>query len=243
MTQIVEGKSSGQADYITPGILKWRRYTNGTLLVFALTSLPLLLLEFKRDELAHADQVFLDIVHITVLGVFALDYLVEVWLTNNRRAYMRHEYTSVMIVIAQALFLIPAAASVSSFRVVRAARMLQVVAIFMRWRATAGLSMSDGRVLLKRNAARLAISVACIVWLSSAVGFTLVEDVGANGRLHSFGDALWWATATIATVGYGDVVPITPLGRLIGGFLMVVGVSAFAVLTARFAELLTRKDS
>ena len=58
--------------------------------------------------------------------------------------------------------------------------------------------------------------------------------------MHSFGDALWSSLATITTVGYGDIFPITPLGRFVGVFTMVVGISTFAVVTAKTAEFLVR---
>ena len=59
-----------------------------------------------------------------------------------------------------------------------------------------------------------------------------------NGRLHSFFDALWWSTATITTVGYGDIFPVTAAGRIIGAMTMVVGISTFAVVTAKITEVL-----
>jgi voltage-gated potassium channel len=95
---------------------------------------------------------------------------------------------------------------------------------------------------LRKHAASLALGAAGLTWLTAAAAFTLVEDVGVNGRLHSFFDGLWWATATITTVGYGDVFPITTAGRIIGGFTMVVGISTFAVVTAKVAEFLVRGD-
>jgi voltage-gated potassium channel len=48
----------------------------------------------------------------------------------------------------------------------------------------------------------------------------------------SLGDALWWAAQTVTTVGYGDVVPETSGGRLIGLFVMIVGVSSVSLITA-----------
>jgi voltage-gated potassium channel len=48
----------------------------------------------------------------------------------------------------------------------------------------------------------------------------------------SLGDSLWWAAQTVTTVGYGDVVPETGGGRLIGLFVMVVGVAAVSLITA-----------
>ena len=48
----------------------------------------------------------------------------------------------------------------------------------------------------------------------------------------SLGSAVWWALQTVTTVGYGDVVPTTVIGRVVGGIVMVLGVSFIAFLTA-----------
>ena len=74
--------------------------------------------------------------------------------------------------------------------------------------------------------------MAGVTWLASAAAFTVAEDVGIHPRVHSFFDALWWSLSTITTVGYGDIYPVTTAGRVIGGFTMIVGISAFAVVTA-----------
>jgi voltage-gated potassium channel len=105
-----------------------------------------------------------------------------------------------------------------------------------------GAAAADGRSIIRRDAARFALTLAALTWVTSAAAFTLVEDVGKDGRLHSFGDALWWSIATITTVGYGDVSPVTFPGRVIGAFTMVVGISTFAVVTAKVAEFLVRSD-
>ena len=78
-----------------------------------------------------------------------------------------------------------------------------------------------------------------MTWLSAAAAFTLAED----GRVSSFFDALWWSTSTITTVGYGDVFPVTTAGRLVAGLTMVVGISTFAVVTAKVAEWHVRGDA
>jgi voltage-gated potassium channel len=108
--------------------------------------------------------------------------------------------------------------------------------------ALGGIATREGRSLLRRHAATLALGLASFTWITSAVAFTLAEDVGVHGRVHSFGDALWWSAATITTVGYGDISPITFVGRAVGVFTMVVGISTFAVITAKVAEFLVRAD-
>ncbi len=81
-----------------------------------------------------------------------------------------------------------------------------------------------------------------MTWVSSAAAFTIAEDVGEGQRVHSFFDALWWAGATITTVGYGDIFPTTAVGRLIAGVTMVVGITTFGILTATLAAFLMRDD-
>jgi voltage-gated potassium channel len=103
-------------------------------------------------------------------------------------------------------------------------------------------SRSQGRAILKKRATSFAFGLAGFTLITSAVGFTLAEDVGKDGRVRSFFDALWWSGATITTVGYGDIYPITAAGRVIAIFTMLVGISTLAVVTARIAQFLIKND-
>lgn len=227
---------------MTSGLQRWRRITDGPLLILAIGSLPLLLLEYKRAELSYADRIFLDIVNVAVLVAFAVDYIVELSLARQRVLYVRSEWTSAVIVLSQAMSVLPGLAGFGVFRVLRAARLARVLAVVLRLFAVGGAAAKEGRTMLRKRAARFALSMAGFTWLASAAAFTLAEDVGDGARVHSFGDALWWSAATITTVGYGDIYPVTPLGRIVGVFTMVVGISTFAVVTAKVAEFLVRAD-
>ena len=65
---------------------------------------------------------------------------------------------------------------------------------------------------------------------------------GHNSELDSFPDALWWSIATVTTVGYGDVVPVTQVGRAFAYVLMIGGIGLFGALTANFASILVRRE-
>ena len=54
----------------------------------------------------------------------------------------------------------------------------------------------------------------------------------AEPQIKTFGDGIWWALVTITTVGYGDITPLTTLGRLVAGTLMFVGLGLIATVTA-----------
>jgi len=62
-----------------------------------------------------------------------------------------------------------------------------------------------------------------------------VEQDAADANITTFGDALWWATTTVTTVGYGDRYPVTTEGRLIAVALMLVGIGLVGVVTAAVA--------
>lgn len=67
----------GVSEYTTPGLLRWRSVTDVPLLIIAIASLPLLLLEVGRSELTTVDRAFLGLVNIVVLVAFAIDYIVR----------------------------------------------------------------------------------------------------------------------------------------------------------------------
>lgn len=225
--------------YLTPALRRWRHRTSTPLLVIGIGTLPLLLLELVRSDLAYRDRLFLDAVNIGVLALYLADYLIELGLAaGHRRAFVRAEWAQLLIVLAQILALAPVLTGVGAVRAVRGARALRSVAAVLRALAIGGAVASEGRQALRRHAAGFAMATAGLTWISSAVGFTLAEDVGASGRVRSFFDAIWWSSSTITTVGYGDIVPVTITGRLIGMFTMVVGISTFAVVTAKIAEFL-----
>jgi voltage-gated potassium channel len=69
-----------------------------------------------------------------------------------------------------------------------------------------------------------------------------LAERGGDGSIQTFADALWWAAATITTVGYGDVYPRTAAGRGVAVVLMLIGISLFGLLTARVAAFFVETD-
>ena len=71
----------------------------------------------------------------------------------------------------------------------------------------------------------LGVLIICII--SFGYVFYLAEP-----QIKTIGDGIWWALVTITTVGYGDIAPLTTLGRLVAGTLMFVGLGLIATVTA-----------
>jgi voltage-gated potassium channel len=103
------------------------------------------------------------------------------------------------------------------------------------------------RVLVQESGPLLSVLVIflMVLFLASVAVYFLERDV-QPGTFGSVPAALWWAVATLTTTGYGDVVPITPLGRLVAAFVMICGLGVFGLWTGILATGFaaeTRRDN
>ena len=219
---------------------RWRKHTDTPLTIIAIGSLPVLLLHFVSERLSSMDKTFILIVDLVVLSAFLIDYFVELAMSDNKARYIKTEWLNAIVTIAQVVALLPSLGIAGVFRAVRGFRI--VITLARIFGIGASTMQKDGVRILKEQAASLAFGLAGLTWVTSAVAFTIAEDVGEDGRINSFFDALWWSASTITTVGYGDIYPITAIGRVIAVFTMLVGVSTLAVVTARIAKFLIRES-
>ena len=120
--------------------------------------------------------------------------------------------------------------------VLRLARIPSLVVMLRELRET---TPKDARMAARQRLAESTLlTVVLVVLLVVTVGsilIVLIEAPVENANIKTGEDAVWWAIVTVATVGYGDKFPVTPLGRLIGTAMIVMGVSLFSVLTSYIA--------
>lgn len=89
----------------------------------------------------------------------------------------------------------------------------------------------DQRVAKKGLRPRVAAGVIATLWLIAIVVFGVIEHLTNPEAFENVWVGMWWATQTVTTVGYGDVVPEDTAGRAIASVLMVGGLSLFAIVT------------
>ena len=153
------------------------------------------------------------IVWVTWL-LFALDYLTRLVLVPKKWRFIgRHWLDLVFIVLP----------------VLRPLALLRLVTVFLV------IDRHAGARLRERIGIYIAGGTALLVF-AAAVAVLDVERTAPGANITSFGDAIWWACATITTVGYGDVYPVTVLGRAIAVGLMIGGISLLGIVTASFAS-------
>ena len=223
---------------ITPRLATWRKWTDIPLLILAIGSLPLLLLEFVDHRLPDSDQRFLFGVDLVVFLAFAINYVVELFLTSNKSKYVKSEWASLLIVITQFGALLPAFGTLGVFRGVRALRVVGAVA---RMLGIGAASKGRGRRLLKERAATFVFGLSAFTLITSAVAFTIAEDVGEGQKVDSFFDSLWWSASIISRAGT-DIHPTTGVGRVIAVLTGLIGVTLVATVTGRLAQFLLSPD-
>jgi len=136
---------------------------------------------------------------------------------------VRFALTPMMLVdILTVLALVPA---LRGLRVLRLLRLLRTAKLFRYANPFRGLmaAFEEDRLLFT-----FAFSVLGVETILGGISLYLVER-GANPEINEIGDGLWWGLVTITTVGFGDITPVTTVGRVIGGAMMIGGLFTLAL--------------
>ena len=119
---------------------------------------------------------------------------------------------------------------------VRALRFLRIFRLLRRSRALARFTEAFREA---RSELMVFGTTAFIMLFVAAAGIYQFEHEAQPEAFSSIPESLWWAIVTLTTVGYGDVYPVTPMGRLFTGLVMIVGLRVVAGLTGVIASALT----
>jgi voltage-gated potassium channel len=172
-----------------------------------------------RPDLADPIPVICQVVTWAAWAAFVMDYAARLALSRDRAGFVRGNLLDLAIVALPLL---------------RPLRLLRLVVLLSVLNRYAGGSLR-GRV-----AVYVVGSTSLILFVASLA--ILNAERGAKGAtITTFGDALWWAMATVTTVGYGDRYPITTEGRFIAGGLMLAGIALLGIVTASLASWLLER--
>ncbi|MCH1918315.1 ion transporter [Shewanella sp. A3A] len=132
-------------------------------------------------------------------------------------------------------------ASIPAIEPLRLARLFQILRVIRLIRMSRSLI---GMLVKQRRQATLASLMVAMVTIMafSSVLMLLVENGVPGANIKSAEDAIWWSLVTISTVGYGDFYPVTTVGHVIGGVVIICGVSFFGVISGYMASIFVAPD-
>jgi voltage-gated potassium channel len=193
----------------------------------------------------------LDMVFDATLAFFTIEYAIRLWAASEAPwAHQGHPWRArwqwaIGPGILDLLGLLPLVAMLAGVPVI-VARVLGVLWILKFGRYSQGMAMV-GRVLRNARGPVESLFLAFLVVLLMAATLQyLAENKAQPEAFSSIPAALYWAVTTLTTTGYGDVVPLTSLGRFIAGVVMICGIATFAflagILANSFAEEMHRRE-
>jgi voltage-gated potassium channel len=204
---------------------RWNAVAQPLLLAFALLSIPLAVADLVvRTRLPSADRALLGVADRVVWLAFTADLLVRASLLRRRRDLLRHDKSSIAIVVLG----VPWFAVAGSFGFLRLLRPVLRIAAF------GSEVVTEARFVVTRHPIAFVAYLTLFTWWAAGA---LVLCFEVEGDFHTIGDALWWSAVTMATVGYGDLAPATFGGRVVAIATMVVGIGSFSVVTAKLFDL------
>jgi voltage-gated potassium channel len=207
-----------------PKSVRLIRLLESAVILAAVATIPLTIAEEQANSPG-----WLTIADWMIWVVFVVEYVFVLSVSPDRGRYLRSNLLGLAVIIVSFPFF-PAAFGWA--RMVRLARLLRLLAIAAR--LPHSLRVAIGRPGL--------VQVLAVTIFLLLAGGGLMVSVEPQTVGSDYWSGVWWAVATVTTVGYGDIAPHTVLGRLIAALLMFAGIGLVSTLAASFAASFVERD-
>lgn len=173
------------------------------------------------------DQAVADIYDLVLWGLFVIETVLLSIAVRDTATYLKANWLNLIIIVLGLPVLLGWPSYFGAFRLLR---LVIVIAL---------LTHVGGRLrkMLSRNELGPTMLATLIVILLAGLMMAALDPAIDNPS-----DGLWWAWVTISTVGYGDIVPTSPVGRALASIVILFGIGLFAMLTASFTAFFIRED-
>jgi voltage-gated potassium channel len=232
-----------------------KRYLWVDILLIVLIGLNIIALILQSiepiEQLYHGHFFFFELFSI---AIFTLEYIARMWSCVDTLPYQqqtdsnwqkRLRYIRSPLAVIDLLAILPFYLGFFIQTDLRYLRVFRLLRVIKHSRYSRAMQLLLNVFKEERYSLFAAFSVLFIIMLVAACAmYTLEKDIQPE-NFSSIPQAMWWSLVTLTTVGYGDVTPITGLGRLFGGLITIVGIGMVAlpagILASGFSEQLSRR--
>jgi len=171
------------------------------------------------------------------VAVFTVEYCLRIWSCVEEIGYehpilgrIRYALRPLLLVDLLAIlpFYVPFVI-VMDLRFLRAVRLLRLARVLKIGRYSEALKTLERVLLSKKEELLISVAVVLLILVVSSSLMYFLENEAQPQAFSSIPKALWWGVATLTTVGYGDIYPVTPLGKFFGAIIEILGIGLFAL--------------
>ncbi|MFZ9386598.1 MAG: ion transporter [Chitinophagaceae bacterium] len=232
------------------GDMRWDKIINVFIIVLIILNVIAVMLETVPSfhDQPH-EQAFFHYFDLISVIIFTVEYVLRVWSSNQEEKYKhsfwgRLKYMVSPGAIIDLLAILPFYLHAFIGFDLRVLRMLRLLRFIRLFRLTAYMKSAQIIVnVFKKRINELALSLVLVIFLivfASCVMYFAEIRTPENKGFTSIPATIWWAVVTLTTTGYGDMYPITTIGKTMAGVIMLTGVAFFAlpagIISAGFLE-------
>ncbi len=183
-------------------------------------------------------------------SIFLLEYLARLWVSVEQKKFsrpvagrLRFALQPLLLLDLVVLLTFFAPIDLRFLRIFRITRLLRVLHLELFDRSLRGITHA---VMLRAHLLGVSAAIMLTAVYCTAALIYMVENPAQPDKFSSIPETLWWAVITLTTIGYGDIFPITPLGKFLTSVITLFGVGVFAlpaaILTAAVLDVGKRES-
>ncbi len=205
------------------------------------------------DSLFSEYKIYFQVFEFFSVCIFTLEYLARVWSCINQKKNnesnlkIRIKYIFSLPALIDAIAILPSIIAIIYPTIdLRFIRALRIVRLLKFSRYSSSINSLVTVIWDQRRSFGAAYFILLIALIISSSGMYLVEKDFQPEKFGSIPHAMWWAIATVTSVGYGDVTPVTNAGKIFGSIIMILGILTIAlpsgILAAAFTDFTRRNQ-
>jgi voltage-gated potassium channel len=211
------------------------RIFNIGMIILVSLNIVAVMLETEAEIYSHY-RTFFNAFDVISVGIFTIEYILRIWSCTENLNYkdpvggrLRFALSTYMLIdlISFLPFYIPMWGL--DLRFIRAVRLFRLFRVMKMGRYSQSLTKILKVVKSKKEDLGITLFAGIILLIVMSSLLYFIEHDSQPEKFSSIPASMWWGVVTLTTVGYGDVFPITVLGKIVGGFISVLGIGLFAL--------------
>jgi voltage-gated potassium channel len=210
------------------------------LVFFIILSIAIVMLE-SDDNILPDYKNWLVVAEWIVTALFTIEYILRIWIVDKPRKYIFSFFGIIDLLAILPSYLGLFVGGTQMLIVVRALRLIRIFRVLKLTRYVKEASALWSALITARNKIGVFLFVVLILVVIMGTVMYIIEKPYNEG-FNSIPQGVYWAIVTLTTVGYGDIAPITVLGKFIAGCIMIIGYAIIAVPTGIVTSELVKES-